>query len=162
MLSKSAVSGRGSRRAALVVGAIGLSLAGALPASASTTTAQAGTSHLLGLSVESHATYDRVILDVSSIPGYTITATDELVRDGSGKDVTLPNSNTYLDVELHPADISGFSGPTEITTGDPEVAAVAELTSFESYVQVGIGLDHASSYTVTVLSSTQLAIDVAH
>ena len=52
MLSKSGVTGRGGRRAALVVGAIGLSLAGALPASASTTTAQSGTPHLLGLSVE--------------------------------------------------------------------------------------------------------------
>lgn len=161
MLSTSRVAGRNGRRAALLVGAIGLSVAGALPASASTTTAQSG-SHLLGLSVESHATYDRVILTVSSIPGYTITPTDELVGGGSGKDVTLPNSNTYLDVELHPADTVGFSGPTEITTGDPEVAAVAEVSSFESYVQVGIGLSHTSSYTVTVLSSTQLAIDVAH
>jgi hypothetical protein len=160
MLSKSGATERGGRRAALVVGAIGLSVAGALPASASTTTAQSG-SHLLGLSVESHATYDRVILDVSSIPGYTIAATDELISSGSGKDVTLPNSSTYLDVELHPADVTGFSGPTQITTGGPEVAAVAELTSFESYVQVGIGLNHASSYTVTALSPTQLAIDVA-
>jgi|GEM_PF-3091231 hypothetical protein len=162
MLSTSRVAGRNGRRAALLVGAIGLSVAGALPASASTTTAQSGTSHLLGLSVESHSTYDRVILNVSGIPGYTVTPTDELVGAASGKDITLPNSNTYLDVELHPADTAGFSGPTEITTGDPEVAAVAELTSFESYVQVGIGLNHASSYTVTVLSPTQLAIDVAH
>lgn len=161
MLSKFGVAGRGGRRAAIVVGAIGLSLAGALPAGASTNTAD-GTAHLLGFSVMSYSTYDRVILDVSSVPGYTVTATDELVNTSSGKDVTLPNSNTYLDVELHPSDSVGFSGSTEITTGDPEVAAVGLVTSFESYTQVGIGLDHASSYTVTVLSSTQLAIDVAH
>ncbi|MEZ0113466.1 hypothetical protein ABH920_007496 [Catenulispora sp. EB89] len=161
MLSKYGVTGRGGRQAAVVMGAIGLSLAAALPANASAHTADAG-SHLLGLSVQSYSTYDRVILNVSSIPGYTVTPTDELTRDGSGKDVTLPNSNTYLNVELNPSDISGFSGPTQITTGDPEVAAVAELTSFEGYTQVGIGLDHASSYTVTVLDSTHLAIDVAH
>ena len=112
--------------------------------------------------MESHSAYDRVVLDVSSIPGYTVTPADVLVRDGSGKDVTLPNSNAYLDVELTPADSSGFAGPAQITTGDPEVAAVALLTSFEGSVQVGIGLDHASGYTVTVLSPTQLAIDVAH
>lgn len=161
MLSKYGATGRGSRQAATVLGTICLGLATALPASAATNTAQS-TAHLLGLSVQSHATYDRVILTVSSIPGYTVTPTDELMGGGSGKDVTLPNSNTYLDVELQPSDIVGFSGPTEITTGDPEVAAVAELSSYESYTQVGIGLSHASSYTVTVLSPTQLAIDVAH
>lgn len=161
MLSKFGATGRGGRRAAVVVGAIGLGLACALPAGAATNTAQAEP-HLLGLSVQSFSTYDRVILNVSSIPGYTITPTDVLTRESSGKDVTLPNSNTYLDVELHPSDMVGFSGPTQITTGDPEVAAVAELSSYESYTQVGIGLDHASSYTVTVLSPTQLAIDVAH
>lgn len=161
MLSKYGVTGRGGRQAAVVVGAIGLSLAATLPANASAHSAQTA-SHLLGFSVQSYSTYDRVILNVSSVPGYTVTATDELTRDSSGKDVTLPNSNTYLNVELNPSDISGFTGPTQITTGDPEVAAVAELSSFEGYTQVGIGLDHASSYTVTVLSPTQLAIDVAH
>lgn len=160
-MSEHGATARGGRRAVLVVGAIGLSLAGALPASASTATVQSG-SHLLGLSVETHSTYDRVILDVSSVPGYTVTPTDVLIRGGSGKDVTLPNSTTYLDVELSPADVAGFAGPTQITTGDPEVAAVAELSSFEGYVQVGIGLDHASGYTVTVLSPTRLAVDVAH
>lgn len=161
MLSKFGVTGRGGRQAAIVVGAIGLSLAGALPASASTHTASS-TSHLLGFSVTSYATYDRVILDVSSIPGYTVTPTDVLTSEASGKDLTLPNSNTYLNVDLHPSDTVGFTGPWEITTGDPEVAAVAEVSSYESYTQVGIGLDHASSYTVTALSPTQLAIDVAH
>ena len=161
MLSKYGVAGHG-RRAAVVVGAVGLSLAAALPASAAANTAQAGSAHLLGFSVQTYSTYDRVILTVSSIPGYTVTPTDVLTSDGSGKDVTLPNSNTYLNVELNPSDMLGFSGPTRITTGDPEVAAVAELSSYEGYTQLGIGLNHASSYTVTVLSSTQLAIDVAH
>ena len=161
MLSNYGVTARGARQAAVVAGAIGLSLAATLPANASTHTANT-TSHLLSFSVQSYSTYDRVILNVSSIPGYTVTPTDELTSGGSGKDVTLPNSNTYLDVELHPSDISGFTGPTEQTTGDPEVAAVAEVSSFESYTQIGIGLNHASSYTVTVLSPTQLAIDVAH
>jgi hypothetical protein len=85
-----------------------------------------------------------------------------LTSDGSGKDVTLPGSNTYLDVVLHPADIAGFSGPTEVITADPEVKAAKLVSAFESYVQVGIGLDHVSSYTVTALSPTELAIDVAH
>lgn len=164
MLSKYGVHGvtaRGARQAAVVLGTIGLGLAAALPASATTNTAQT-TPHLLGFSVQSYSTYDRVILDVSSIPGYTVTPTDVLTRESSGKDVTLPNSNTYLDVELHPADTLGFTGPTEVTTGFPEVAAVAELSSYESYTQVGIGLSHAAGYTVTVLSPTQLAIDVAH
>lgn len=161
MLSKYGVAGRGGRRAAVVVGAIGLGLAGALPASAAANAADAG-SHLVGFSVQSYSTYDRVILNVSSIPGYTVTPTDVLTRNSSGKDVTLPGSNTYLDVELNPSDTIGFSGPTQITTGDPEVAAVAELSSYEGYTQLGIGLGHASSYTVTVLSPTQLAIDVAH
>jgi hypothetical protein len=101
-------------------------------------------------------------LDVSGVPGYTVTPTDVLIRNTSGKDVTLPNSNTYLDVELNPADTVGFTGATQVTTGLPEVAAVSVLSSFEGYAQLGIGLDHVSSYTVTVLSPTELAIDVAH
>lgn len=161
MLSKYGVTGRGGRRAAVVLGTVGLGLAAALPASATTNTANT-TSHLLGLSVHSYSTYDRVVLDVSSVPGYTVTPTDVLTRDSSGKDVTLPGSTTYLNVELNPADNLGFTGPTQLTTGAPEVAAVAELSSYEGYTQVGIGLTHASSYTVTVLSPTQLAIDVAH
>lgn len=161
MLSDYGMTGRGGRMAAIALGTIGLGLATALPASATTHAAQT-TSHLLGLSVQSYPTYDRVLLNVSSIPGYTVTPTDELVRDSSGKDVTLPNSTTYLNVELSPSDTLGFSGPTQLTTGDPEVAAVAELSSYEGSTQVGIGLAHASGYTVTVLSATQLAIDVAH
>jgi hypothetical protein len=159
VLSNYGVTGRNGRRAAVALGTIGLSLAAALPASASTTQT---TPHLLGFSVQSYSTYDRVILDVSSIPGYTVTPTDVLTRNSSGKDVTLPNSNTYLDVELNPADTVGFTGPVQVTTGFPEVAAVAELSSYEGYTQVGIGLNHASGYTVTVLSPTELAIDVAH
>jgi hypothetical protein len=173
MMSNHRATGRGGRRAAVVAGTIALGLATALSANA---TANAGTktstntavstaqttSHLVGFSVQSYSTYDRVILNVSSIPGYTVTPTDVLTRDSSGKDVTLPGSNTYLDVELNPADTLGFTGPTQVTTGFSEVAAVAELSSWEGYTQVGIGLNHASGYTVTVLSPTQLAIDVAH
>jgi hypothetical protein len=91
-----------------------------------------------------------------------VTPTDVLTRNTSGKDVTLPGSTTYLDVELNPADLVGFTGATQVTTGFSEVAAVAELSSFEGYTQLGIGLNHVSSFTVTVLSPTQLAIDVAH
>jgi hypothetical protein len=144
---------------------MGLGLAAAaLPANAATNsphTAQT-TPHLLGFSVQPYSTYDRVILTLSSIPDHTVTPTDELMSETSGKDVTLPGSTTYLNVDLHPADLVGFSGPTRVTTGDAEVAAVAEVSSFEGYTQLGIGLDHASGYTVTVLSTTQLAIDVAH
>jgi hypothetical protein len=161
MLSKNGMTARSGRRAAIALGTIGVGMAVALPASATTNTSQTA-SHLLGFSVQSYSAYDRVILDVSSIPGYTVTATDVLSLDSSGKDVTLPHSNTYLNVELNPADNAGFTGATEVTTGSPEVAAVAELGSFEGHTQVGIGLDHASSYTVTALSPTELAIDVAH
>jgi hypothetical protein len=161
MMSNYRVTVRSSRRAAVVLGTAALGLATALPANATTNTAQS-TSHLVGFSVQSHSTYDRVILDVSGVPGYTVTPTDVLIRNTSGKDVTLPNSNTYLDVELNPADTVGFTGATQVTTGLPEVAAVSVLSSFEGYAQLGIGLDHVSSYTVTVLSPTELAIDVAH
>jgi hypothetical protein len=153
-------TGRGGLRAAMVLSAAGAALAASVPAGMAAT--QTANAHLLGISVESHSTYDRVILDVSSVPGYTVTATPELVRDGSGKDVTLPGSNTYLDVELTPADTAGYSGATLVTTTDSEVKAVEQLGSFEGYAQVGIGLDHASGYTVTVLSPTELAIDVTH
>jgi hypothetical protein len=99
---------------------------------------------------------------VSIIPGYTITAEDQLTGEGSGKEVTLPGSNTYLNVDLNPADIDGYSSPKLVTTSFPEVKAAEMVSAYEGYVQVGIGLDHVSSYTVTVLSPTELAIDVAH
>lgn len=160
MSSTNGATGRVGRRAAAVLAATGVVMAAGIPAGMAAT--QNSTSHLLGISVQSYPTYDRVILDVSSIPGYTVTPTDVLEAQGSGKDVTLPNSNTYLDVELNPADDAGYTGSTLVTTAFPEVKAAKQMGGFEGYAQVGIGLDHASSYTVTVLSPTQLAIDVAH
>lgn len=160
MLSNFTTAVPGGRRAATLVGAAGLAMAASVP------TSTAGTfpvdPHLLGISIQSYSTYDRVILDVSSIPGYTVTPTDVLESEGSGKDHTLPGSNTYLNVELNPADIEGFSGPTEVVTAFPEVKAAQIMSAFEGYVQVGIGLDHVSSFTVTALSPTELAIDVTH
>jgi hypothetical protein len=144
-----------------VLGAAAMAIAASIPAGAAAATNSAS-SHLLGISVQSYPAYDRVVLDLSSIPGYTVTATDELTGQGSGKDITLPGSKTYLDVELSPSDTQGYSGPTLVTTAYPQVKAVQQLGSFEGYTQVGIGLDHASGYTVTVLSPTELAIDVAH
>lgn len=160
MSSTNGATGRVGRRAAAVLGAVGVVMAASVPAGMAAT--QSSTSHLLGISVQSYPTYDRVILDVSSIPGYTVTPTDVLEAQGSGKDVTLPNSNTYLDLELNPADDEGYSGSTLVTTAFPEVKAVKQMGGFEGYAQVGIGLDHASSYAVTALSPTELAIDVAH
>jgi hypothetical protein len=160
MSSTLGVSGRSGRRAATVFGAAALAIAAFIPAGTAAT--RTAGSHLLGISVQSYPAYDRVVLDLSAIPGYTVTATDELTGQGSGKDVTLPNSNTYLNVELNPADTQGYSGPTLVTTTYPEVKAVQQMGAFEGYTQVGIGLQHVSSYTVTVLSPTQLAIDVAH
>lgn len=155
-----AAAGRASRRAGAVLGAAALALAACVPAGAAATGTSGG--HLLGISVQSYPTYDRVLLEVSAVPGYTVTPTDELTGQASGKDVTLPGSNTYLDVELNPADIDGFSGPQRVTTTYPQVKAVQQMGAFEGYTQVGIGLAHASTYTVTVLSPTELAIDVAH
>jgi hypothetical protein len=160
MFSIHGATGRGGLRAGALFGTAALAFAASMPAGLAATPPT--TAHLLGISVQSYATYDRVILDLSSIPGYTVTATDFLEHDGSGKDVTLPNSNTYLDVELSPADITGYSGATLLTTSDAEVKAVKQMGTFEGYDQVGIGLDHASGYTVTVLSATEVAIDVAH
>lgn len=160
MPSTHGATARAGRRTAAVLGAAGLAIAASIPAGAAAT--RTAGNHLLGISVQSYPTYDRVLLEVSSVPGYTVTATDELTGQGSGKDVTLPNSNTYLDVELNPADTQGYSGPTLVTTADPEVKAVQQMGAFEGYTQVGIGLAYASGYTVTVLSPTQIAIDVAH
>jgi hypothetical protein len=160
MLSNYAAAGHGGRRAVTVLGAAAMAVAASVSTSAAAT--MPVDPHVLGISVQSYATYDRVILDVSSIPGYTVTPTDVLESDGSGKDHTLPGSNTYLNVELNPADIEGFSGPTEVTTTFAEVKAAQLMSAFEGYVQVGIGLDHVSSFTVTALSPTELAIDVAH
>jgi hypothetical protein len=160
MLSNYVAVGRGGWRVATVLGVAAIAVGVSMPASMAAT--MPPDPNLLGISVESYATYDRVILDVSSIPGYTVDPTDVLIGDGSGKDYTLPGSNTYLNVELNRAEVEGFSGPTEVITADPEVKAVRLMSAFEAYVQVGIGLDHVSSYTVTALSPTELVIDVAH
>ena len=160
MFARNEPARRGIQRAATALGVTALAVAGSV--SAGTAARAATDADLLGISVQSYSTYDRVTLDVSSIPGYTITPTGELDGQGSGKPVTLPNSNTYLDVELSPADITGFSGPALITASGPEVEAVQLMSSGEGDVQIGIGLDHTSTYTVTALSATELAIDVAH
>lgn len=160
MLTNYGAAGRGGRRAAAVLGVAAIAAAVSMPPSMAATSS--GQAQLVKFSVQSYATYDRVLIDLSSVPNYTVTGPDVLTSDGSGKGVTLPGSNTYLTVELTPADIEGYSGPKLVTTTSTEVKAVEWVTAFEGYVEMGIGLDHASSYTVTVLSPTELAIDVAH
>jgi hypothetical protein len=121
------------------------------------------TAHLLSLRVEEHPMFDRVLLTLSSLTGSHVTPTDELDGQGSGKPIPLPESHTYLDISLNPADTEGYSGPARITPGLPNVKAIANLGAYEGYVQVGVGLDHRSGYSVsTQANPAAIIIDVQH
>jgi hypothetical protein len=113
-----------------------------------------------------HSGYDRVTVEFANgVPhdvqvGAPFDGTN-FTLSPSGRQVTLKGSRGIL-VVIHGSDLhTSYSGPTDIITGDPAVAEVRQVEDFEGVVQLGLGVNGAGCYRVTLLTNPdRLVIDV--
>jgi hypothetical protein len=125
--------------------------------------------HLTNIRVGAHDTYDRVVLDLTSLPSYSYSLVDQLEYDPSGKPVNIPGTK-FLRLAAQGAtsyDDNGnptYPGPRTFTTPQlTNVQAVAIIGDFEHVLSVGLGLRHAGGVHVfTLTAPNRLVIDVDH
>ena len=112
------------------------------------------------------AGYDRVVLDLSDIPGYRVHRVRRVVQDGSGRTLQL-RGRSFLVVRLEPAvahdDRGRPTSPRRIRRAFPQLREVRRVGDFEGVVTYGLGLRRTTDFQVsTVASPARLVIDVAH
>lgn len=125
--------------------------------------------HVVNLRVGEHATYDRVVLDLTGqIPGYDVRYVSELRYDGSGEQVPLKGTR-FIAVRVTPAsahDAQGHSvyrGPQLTQYAMPMLRGVAFTGDYEGHVSFGLALSHQDTFRVFELHSpNRLVIDVHH
>jgi len=124
---------------------------------------------LTNIRVGAHDTYDRVVLDLTSLPSYSYDFVDQLEYVPSGKPVNIPGT-TFVKLVMQGAatyDDNGnptYPGPRTITTPQlTNVQAVAIIGDFEHVLSVGFGLKHtANVHVFTLTGPNRLVIDVDH
>jgi hypothetical protein len=124
---------------------------------------------LTGVRTGRHATFDRVVFDLSGQPsGYHVGYVKVVRADGSGKVISM-RGNYYLLVRLTPAvahDDSGtatYNGPHKFWVGYPQLRQVAFAGDFEGTVSFGLGLRHRNGFRVfTLHDPTRIVVDVRH
>lgn len=121
-----------------------------------------------GIRVGRHASFDRVVLDISRRhPGFDIRYVPTLVTDGEGAVVDL-RGGYNLQVVLNPARAHDASGSTLTTASRllplyPELREVRLIGDFEAYVTVGVGLRYKRPFRVTRLyEPNRIVVDVLH
>jgi hypothetical protein len=118
---------------------------------------------LTGIRTGRHATFDRVVLDLSGPqPGVQSFVTNEVTNCASGKPISLPG-NEFLEVHAQPARAWNYAGPRSFPT--PELANVRGIAiscDFEADLGVDIGYDKpGSAHTVSFLDNPlRLVIDI--
>lgn len=127
------------------------------------------TARLTNIRVGAHDTYDRVVLDLTSLPAYSYELVDQLYYDPSGKPVAIPGTKFVKLVAQGASsyDDNGqptYLGPRSFTTPQlTNVQAVAIIGDFEHVLSVGLGLRHAASVHVfTLTGPNRLVVDVNH
>ncbi|GAA3431040.1 AMIN-like domain-containing (lipo)protein [Kutzneria kofuensis] len=124
---------------------------------------------LTNIRVGAHDTYDRVVLDLTSLPAYRYELVDQLYYDPSGNPVTIPGTK-FVKLVMQGAssfDDNGnptYTGPRTISTPQlTNVQAVAIIGDFEHVLSVGLGLKHpANVHVFTLTGPNRLVIDVDH
>lgn len=123
---------------------------------------------LTGIRVGRHddAGFDRVVLDLTGVPGYQVHRVREVIKDGEGTPLRL-RGRSYLVVRLQPAvahDDEGHStAPRRIRRSFPQLRDVRRAGDFEAVVTYGLGLRRNSDFRVfTLTSPDRLVIDLAH
>lgn len=154
---------------AAVVPATLLSVASAPAAAASVRTPTSGPAEVLAVRTGHHATYDRIVIDLSHPAGaYSVAYRSRLVDQDSGAPVDL-QGRAQLEIVLD--GVRAHDDSFAVTTSTPwhqrpllaQVRETAILTDFEDTVTLGVGVDHRTSYRVfTLRSPDRLVIDVRH
>ena len=117
-----------------------------------------------------HPGYDRLTIEwKGGPPGPTgptnISLTPQsgttFTQAPSGQTVTLAGQNGIL-VVIHNADLhTGYSGPTDIKTGNATLVEVRRVEDFEAVVQVAMGVSGAACYRAFLLTNPdRLVIDI--
>lgn len=124
---------------------------------------------VVDLRVGQHATYDRVVIDLSGpISGYDMRYVRSLHYDGSGDTVPLRGAR-YIQIKLTPAvahDAQGHSvyqGPVLEQYAFPTLRGAAFTGDFEGNVSFGLSLSHLKDFRVFELHSpSRVVIDLHH
>jgi hypothetical protein len=147
------------------------------PAGASTYTTRtvtvtrspSSTPHLTGVRTGRHATFDRVVFDLSGpAPGYRVGYVATVRADASGAAIPMRGRYSLL-VRLMPAaahDDAGaatYDGPHSWRVGYPQLRQVAFAGDVEGIVSFGLGLRHRNGFRVLTLHDpTRIVVDVRH
>ncbi len=112
------------------------------------------------------AGFDRVVFELSGVPGYQVRRVKEVVADGSGRTLNL-RGRAFLIVRLEPAVAHDEDGrptsPRRLRRDFKTVRVVRRVGDFEGVVTYGIGLRRMRDYRAfTTGSPARLVIDVAH
>lgn len=133
-----------------------------------TSGATANQPRLDGVRVGRHdaAGFDRIVFDLTAVPGYQVHRAREVVQDGSGTALEL-RGRSLLTVRLEPAvahdDEGTATSPRRILRSFRQLREVRRAGDFEGVVTYGIGLRATSDFRVTTATSpARLVIDVAH
>jgi hypothetical protein len=124
---------------------------------------------LTGVRVGRHATFDRVVFDLSGqAPGYRVGYVKVVRSQGSGDVVRLHTTYKIL-VRLLPAaahDDAGapsYTGATSFWVGYPQLRRVGFAGDFEGVVAFGLGVRHHTGFRVFTLSNpTRIVVDMHH
>lgn len=112
------------------------------------------------------AGFDRIVLDLTGVPGYRVHRVREVTQDGSGNVLRL-RGKSYLTVRLEHAvahDRDGRStSPRRILRSFPQLREVRRAGDFEGVVTYALGLRATSDFRVfTAASPKRLVVDAAH
>lgn len=120
-------------------------------------------SSLTNIRVGRHATFDRVVLDLTGPAPQTshVTRPSHLTADPSGKRISLPG-NRFLNVATQQAQASAYQGRRKFSTPQlRNVRAVTITGDFEGVLSIGLGLRHQTwTHVFTLTNPTRLVIDV--
>jgi len=108
-----------------------------------------------------HATYDRVVFDISgAMPNYFVRYVPAIYAE-SGAKVPLKGT-AVLAVSLHSVDIE-HAPAVPAPTGLPAIRDIKIFDQFEGYLGYGLGLSDRNGFRVIELQNpTRLVIDIAH
>jgi Sporulation and spore germination len=127
----------------------------------------AGQARLNGVRVGQHAGagFDRVVFDLTGLPGYQVHRVRQVIQDGSGNALTL-RGDAFLTVRLEPAvahDAEGRStAPRRIVPSFTQLKEVRLAGDFEGAVTYGLGVAAQSDFRVTTLTNPRrLVVDLA-
>ena len=113
------------------------------------------------------ADFDRVVFDLTDVPGYRVHRVREVTADGSGRPLTM-RGRSFLLVRLEPAAAHVGAGrptsaPRRIVRSFPQLREVRRVGDFEGVATYALGLRATSDFRVSTLTSpARVVIDVAH